>query len=277
MDPSQTIKKGIMFKSTFYIVLLTLIITSGCNTNNSSSTETQSDTLAYKTERYYIESDLEKDTADSINEKTYFEALYPHFENYTINGYINKLITFNDIPDKQYHSIQEAGEGFIQGYEDYQKLDYSSPWPWYSKIEANVVENNKSYLGIEVNYEDFMGGAHGNHGTIFSNFDLHSKKTITIQDIVLDNKMDSLVLIAEQIFKENEGVDSLQNSFPNYFFEDGKFALNNNFLLQENSILFLYNVYEIKSYSEGITRLEIPYSKINNFLTPQAKDILGIK
>src|SRR5690554_4921104 len=204
MDLSQTIKQGIMFKSTFYIMLLTLIITSGCNTNNSSSTETQSDTLAYKTERYYIESDLKKDTADSINEKTYFEALYPHFENDSINSYINKLITFNDIPDKKYHSIQEAGEGFIQGYEDYQKLDYSSPWAWYSKIKASVPENHKSYLGIQVYHEDFMGGAHGNYGTIFSNFNLLSKKEITIQDIILNNKMDSLTLVAEQIFKENE-------------------------------------------------------------------------
>jgi len=270
-----------MYKSIlYYIATIFLILLSACNSNNnenSSSTDNEPDTLAYSLKNYYIESKLESKAIDSINNKTYFEASYPQFQDDAINSYINKLITFNDNPDRQYNSLEEAGEGFIKEYEDYQKLDYSSPWPWYSKIEANVVENHKSYLGIEVKYEDFMGGAHGNHGTIYSNFDLHSKKEITLQDAILNNKMDSLTRVAEEIFKKNEGIDSLQNSFPNYFFEDGKFSLNNNFLFQKDGILFLYNIYEIKAYAEGTTRLEIPYSKINSLLTPQVKEILGIK
>lgn len=268
-----------MYKSTLYIASIALVILSSCNTNkeDNTSTNAQPDTLTYTLENYYLESKLESKAIDSVNDKTYFEATYPHFQDDTINTYINKLITPNDIPDKHYNSMEEAGQGFIKEYEDFQKLDYSSPWAWYSKIKASVPENHKSYLGIEVYYEDFMGGAHGNYGTIFKNFDLHSKKEITIQDIIFNNKMDSLTLVAEQIFKKNEGIDSLQNSFPNYFFEDGKFSLNNNFLLQKNSILFFYNIYEIKAYSEGTTRLEIPYNRISNFLTPQAKEILGIK
>src|SRR5690554_2444853 len=269
-----------MYKSTLYIAAIALIILSSCNTNNnenSTSTNALPDTLTYNIERFYLESKLESKAIDSVQDKTYFEATYPHFQDTTINNYIKNLINFNDNPDRQYNSLEEAGQGFIKEYEDYQKLDYSSPWAWYSKITANVVENQKSYLGIQVNYEDFMGGAHGNHGIIYSNFDLNSKKEITIQDIILNSKMDSLTLIAEEIFKKDEGIDSTQNSFPNYFFEDGQFSLNNNFLLQKNSILFLYNIYEIKAYAEGVTRLEIPYNKINNMLTPEAKEMLGIK
>lgn len=269
-----------MRKLTLYLTAIALIFLAACNSNsneNNTSADLQPDTLTYTIEKFYLESKLESKAIDSVQDKTFFEATYPHFQNDTINNYIKNLINFNDNPDMQYNSMEEAGQGFIKEYEDYQKLDYSSPWPWYKQLKATVVENHKSYLGIKVNYEDFMGGAHGNHGIIYSNFNLNSKKEITIQDIILDNKMDSLTLIAEEIFKKDEGIDSIQNSFPNYFFEDGQFSLNNNFLLQKNSILFLYNIYEIKAYVEGVTRLEIPYSKINNMLTPEAKEMLGIK
>ena len=81
--------------------------------------------------------------------------------------------------------------------------------------------------------------------------------------------------IAEKIFMEQE--ELADNDFTNYFFTDDVFALNENFLLKEKSILFLYNVYEIKSYAEGITNLEIPYTQIIHLMTPEARELLHLK
>ena len=36
--------------------------------------------------------------------------------------------------------------------------------------------------------------------------------------------------------------------------------------MKEHSITFIYNVYEIAPYSNGITELDIPYSDINDLL-----------
>lgn len=266
-----------MYKLLQYSPLAFLFFIFACNSADTDTNGTvKSDTLAYTIETYKLESKIASKKPDSLQDTTYFEASYPYFEDSTLNSYVQSLLVFNNDPGTNYKTLQEAGQAFINSYEDFRKEEYSSPWAWYSAIKATVPENHPLYLGVEVYYEDFMGGAHGNYGTKFSNFDLTSKKALTIQDIIQSDKMDSLTSVAEEIFKKDEGINSLQNSFENYFFEEGKFSLNNNFLLKENSIVFLYNIYEIKAYVEGVTKLEIPYSKINNFLTPQAKAILGI-
>jgi hypothetical protein len=51
-----------------------------------------------------------------------------------------------------------------------------------------------------------------------------------------------------------------------YFFENQRFILNDNFVLTQKGIKFLFNVYEIKPYTAGITELEIPYEKLNGIL-----------
>lgn len=267
-----------MLKSFIYTASFSLLFLFACNSTGKKAYEAEkSDTLTYTMETYRIESNLEKKPGDTIKEKTYFEAIFPQFEDSLLNAYVQSLLVFDYNPDIHFSTLKEAGEGFIKAYEDYQKLDYSSPWPWYNNRNVQILENTSSYISIAVNYDDFMGGAHGNHGTIFGNYDLNSKKVLTLNDIIQDGKMDSLTQVAKEIFIKQENIDNQEKSFENYFFEDGKFSLNDNFLLKDSSIQFLYNVYEIKPYASGITKLEIPYDEIKSLFTPKAKELLKIK
>jgi len=233
--------------------------------------------LAYTIKTYRIESELKSKSTDSLSDTTYFQVTYPQFEDKAINTYIQSLLVFNDNPDTSFNNIEEVGKAFINSYEDFQKKEVSSPWAWYSNIQAHVVENNPSYVSIEVNYDDFMGGAHGNHGTIFSNYNLSSKRQIELNDIISNDSIAAFIQIAKDIFIKQEEIDGKEKTFDNFFFENGEFSLNNNFLLKEKSILYLYNVYEIKPYSDGTTKLEIPYNKIMSLLSEEGKNILRIK
>src|SRR5690606_36776321 len=123
-----------MLKLSLYVTAIAIIFLAACNSNNNenrTSADLKPDTLTYTIEKFYLESKLESKAIDSVQDKTFFDATYPHFQTDTINSYIKNLINFNDNPDMQYNSIEEAGQGFIKEYEDYHKLDYSSPWPWY--------------------------------------------------------------------------------------------------------------------------------------------------
>jgi len=268
-----------MSKFISLISTISLVLLFSCNTNptqqENDDQRSSSDTLVYEIERLRYESDLPVESPDTANQKTYFLASYPKFQDSTLNAYVRKIASFSNNPDIEYQSLEESGKGFIQEFEEYQQLDYSSPWAWYKNIQVKIQENRPPYLGLAVIYEDFMGGAHGNYGTTFGNYHLKEKREIRLTDIIREDQLDSLRAIAESVFMKQEKLE--ENDFSNYFFQDDVFALNENFLLKEDSILFLYNVYEIKSYAEGITELEIPYKDIVHLMTPEARELLHLQ
>jgi hypothetical protein len=258
---------------------VSLMFVLSCNSNpvqqGNDSEGAGPDTVAYELTSLRYESDLPVESPDTANRKTYFQASFPKFQDTVLNAYVRRLASFSYNPDIEYQTLEEAGKGFIQEFEDYQQLDYSSPWAWYKNIQVKVEENRPPYIGIGVHYDDFMGGAHGNYGIVYGNYHSEEKKELKLSDIIREDQLDSLNAIAEKIFMEREKL--ADNDFTNYFFTDDVFALNENFLLKEKSILFLYNVYEIKSYAEGITELEIPYTEIIHLMTPEARELLHLK
>ncbi len=268
-----------MSKYISFFSLISLVFLFSCNTNPTQQENEEgassSDTLAYEFETIRYESALPAESPDTANQKTYFVASYPKFQDSSLNAYIRKIASFSNNPDIEYHSLEEAGQGFIREFEDYQQLDYSSPWAWFKNIQVKIEENRPPYLGLAVQYEDFMGGAHGNYGTTFGNYHLDKKRAIQLTDIIREDQLDSLRAIAETIFMEQEKL--ADNDFTSYFFQDDVFALNENFLLRDSSLLFLYNVYEIKSYAEGITELEIPYKDIHHLMTPEGRKLLHLQ
>ena len=264
------------YAASFSLFLLVACNSTNSKTANEVSQTATSDTLSYTMETYRVESKLEKKPGDTIKEKTYFEASYPQFEDSLLNAYVQSILVYDYNPDIHFSTLKEAGEGFIKAYDDYQKLDYSSPWPWYNNRNIRVLENKPAYISVGLDYDDFMGGAHGNHGTVYGNYDRNLKKEISLNDLIQEGKMDSLTLIAKEIFIKQEGIENQEDAFKAYFFKDDTFALNDNFLLKDSTIQFLYNVYEIKPYASGITKLTIPYNNIKSLLTPKAKEILTI-
>ena len=63
-----------------------------------------------------------------------------------------------------------------------------------------------------------------------------------------------------------------------YFFLNDKFVLPERFYINDLGLVFLYNPYEIKPYSEGTTKLIIPFSalkgiaKQNSILTTKTSN-----
>ncbi|WP_165438725.1 DUF3298 and DUF4163 domain-containing protein [Albibacterium indicum] len=250
------------------------------NTDSTSAKTADSaatDTIAYTIEDYRLESEVETEVTDTMG-KTYYQVRYPKFDEANLgelNRYLESRLSFI-YPDTSSETIDEAAKTFIKSFDDFQKEEVKSPFPWYTNTEILVPVNTPLYLGLEVRTDNFTGGAHGSYGVLFTNYDLQDKREINLNEIIADGKMDSLTQIAETVFLENEkkarGEEAPISSF---FFEDNKFTLNDNFLLKKDSLLFLYNIYEIKPYSDGITELAIPYTQIENLLTPKAKEYIS--
>ncbi|MDM1295751.1 DUF3298 domain-containing protein [Sphingobacterium sp. N143] len=250
----------------FYFFLKILFISAllySCNNQTTSSIDpSQRDTLPYSKTTVNEYSHYFLKEADQLD-TTYFRATYPIFKDSTINTLIASIVHLEGDT-----SMDDAAHRFINSYNEYvEDNNGKSTATWNRDLHIDVVSNTPAVLGIRTKQEEYTGGAHGDHFTLFSNFDRQSIQPISIDDIIPKENKAKFVQIAEQHFRKQEGLKSQDPLSGKYFFEEGKFTLADNFMLEKDNILFYYNVYEIKSYAEGNTELRIPYASFKELIS----------
>ncbi|MCJ8209495.1 DUF3298 and DUF4163 domain-containing protein [Mucilaginibacter sp. RS28] len=134
--------------------------------------------------------------------------------------------------------------------------------------EAVVVRQDSSLTTIQVDGYSYTGGAHGGEFTSFINWNTSEHKNISLDDVLKPDYWAPLNAVAEKLFRKQENLKPDASLKENYFFNDGKFSLNHNYLITPVGIRFLYNQYEIKPYAAGQTDLLIPYHNIKSLLKP---------
>ena len=99
-------------------------------------------------------------------------------------------------------------------------------------------------------YTYSSGAAHGMYHQEFVNFDLKTKKRLALQDILVNGT-------------EQQVLDTLYDSnsiwLDQHSIERTKLQLSDNFYYGANGIVFVYPLYELASYAEGMTELTLPY------------------
>ena len=97
-----------------------------------------------------------------------------------------------------------------------------------------------------------------------ASFDPATGRRLGLSDWVSD--MAAATAAGERAFRDQrdigEGQSLAQAGF--IFFEDGRFALNDNVMLCGDMLTFHYNPYEIGPYSIGPTDLDLPLSAIGD-------------
>jgi len=141
-----------------------------------------------------------------------------------------------------------------------QDIEYQSNW--YSHAEIKLYNYKNDFTTIQSNSGGYMGGAHGSYAVSFDSY--KGPKKIELKDIYAGNK-EGFYRLAEKIYREQKGLFRNESLQHDGWFDD-KFVLADNFALRDDSIMFLYNPYEIKSYADGITTFEMPYHRLKRIL-----------
>ncbi|MBN1620345.1 DUF3298 and DUF4163 domain-containing protein [candidate division WOR-3 bacterium] len=152
---------------------------------------------------------------------------------------------------------------YEQAYEEYP--DMFAPWEFEMKMQVSL--NESGVFSLSLNFYEFTGGAHPNSWTQFLNFDLETGKPLRLEEIFTRSEIKELNERAEKIFRETYDIDpetSLDEA--GYWFDNDKFSLNTNFLVQKKSLVFIFNPYEIAPYVAGPSEVEIPYSQIEDLI-----------
>lgn len=139
-----------------------------------------------------------------------------------------------------------------------------------ASAEENPQKVNKTeiivrYIGQNENLASFSmlsyiytaGSAHGMYHNEYINFDLKQKKRIALEDLLLEGVESQL---KDQLYAANSHWLSEHN------IEKAKLNISDNFYYAANGIVFVYPLYELASYAEGMSELTLAYNSAQKLI-----------
>lgn len=106
-------------------------------------------------------------------------------------------------------------------------------------------------------YSYSAGAAHGMSHQEFVNFDLTNKKHITVNELL---KPDMNTKLRDELYAAN------QNWLEEHNIKKEQLHVSDNYYYGVNGIVFVYPLYELASYAEGMSELTLPYYAAKEFV-----------
>ncbi len=156
----------------------------------------------------------------------------------------------------------QEGKDAIDSYGE--DMQAAATWMSYEEqIDGKVVYTEGSFLSYQLKVYSYMGGAHGNTGTVNRVFDMANQMPVTLANLF---SPDNLLTVGEDlretlaIQNECESVEELAEK--NIFFSVMEIEPTENFLLDQNGLTWIYDPYEIAPYAYGPVEISLPWSKL---------------
>lgn len=120
-------------------------------------------------------------------------------------------------------------------------------------------QNNLATFVIQT-YSYAAGAAHGMYHNEYVTFDLNTKKRLALTDILKPNVE---AKVAEQLYDANA------NWLIQKDITREKLQLSDNYYYGVNGIVFVYPLYELTSYADGMPELKLPYQVARDLVKPE--------
>ncbi len=141
------------------------------------------------------------------------------------------------------------------------------PTGYGMEINQKVLFDSLNILTVEEFSYAFTGGAHGNYGIGYYNFDTKSGQPLGLGDLLIANYQEPLKEIVEPIFRKTYLEEGMNNySEAGFYFEEDEFVLTDNFAITKDGLKFLYNPYEIGPYVMGQQEIIVPYDSLKTLI-----------
>ena len=145
---------------------------------------------------------------------------------------------------------------------------------WYEYhyvIEATTQQGTANTLAYLATIDYYEGGAHGINQLITFNFDLTTGKLITLSDVFAPGYEKQLKSTLLKALKSKTGLNSMNELKDAGYLYSMDIFPSENFILNDETITFVYNPYEIAPYAVGSIELIITYSEVSKILNPSFK------
>jgi hypothetical protein len=157
---------------------------------------------------------------------------------------------------------------FIDAYRGFERRfpqAASAPWRFERTIEPLGDTLGVACLAITEN--GFLGGAHPNSATYFTNFDLASGRVLRRSDLLRADASGRLDALGERAFRRVRRIPPAQDlTAAGFWFKDGRFRLNDNLGVTPTGLLFFFNDYEVGPHALGATSLALRWEDVEEFV-----------
>lgn len=216
-----------------------------------------------------------KDKSDSVKSTVEYmfytnpQLPYQDSINRIVKTYISGVVAYGGGATEQdshltIDNVQESLDKF--GAEYNRQLEFvDGGGVWSTETSIGIVEGKAGYAELSMSNWNYGGGAHGNSSSQEIIIEIPTGRELFVSDFFTD--VDELTAIAEAIFRGNEEIPSDADLIEEgFWFKEGVFHLNENFVFNEESLDFLYEPYEVAPYSYGAIVVSIPRDKIKHLL-----------
>ena len=150
----------------------------------------------------------------------------------------------------------------------FQKKANNQPQPKPNERELTQNEATVRFLSQNQHLATFelwsyvypAGAAHGSYHREFVNFDMKTRKRIALDQLLVAGSQQKVLNI---LYDQN--AEWLQS----HHIEKDKLQLSDNFYYGVNGVVFVYPLYELASYAEGMSELTLPYYQAKGVIKPQ--------
>lgn len=171
--------------------------------------------------------------------------------------------------EEQADSKEELADGFLAEFAAFRAEFPGNEIPWVVERQVAPVWDQESLLSLAFEEYAYLGGAHPNTVTSYFVLDRATGGQLQLADLLVDDYANRLTAIAEGIFRAHYGLAADADlEAEGFWFDDGVFRLNDNWLVDPEALRFYFNPYEIAAYVLGPTEIVIPRSDIAELLDP---------
>lgn len=140
---------------------------------------------------------------------------------------------------------------------------------WYEFhyiISAETQQGSKNTIVYLATVDYYEGGAHGTHQQVALNFEAKTGRLLTLSEIFAEGTENQLNNILLKALKEKTGLGTIGQLREKDYLKSVDIYAPENFIINDETITFIYNPSEIAAYSVGSTELIIPYSSMESIL-----------
>lgn len=187
-----------------------------------------------------------------------------------VDWFVGKYLLAPVVSEIRPPDMETLAAEFVNEYDQVKRdlKDYKNYW--YLHRTVSVLRVDARTVSLRFSEDIYTGGAHPNAFRRYQSFDAESGSPLTLEDLVLPGAGGKLETVAAGIFREMYDIaPGVSMTEAGFWFENGRFRLNDNFALTAEGLVFYYNLYEIASYARGPTELRIPFSALQGILQPR--------
>jgi|SRR5690554_4632336 len=176
--------------------------------------------------------------------------------NEKIDYFIISSIEFGEDAQIIAKTITEAATDFAKSYHTDKNEFPDMVAPYVAEVSVKELYRSDDHISLELSQYLFTGGAHGYGSTSFLNVDPETGEELGFNELFIDHK--AFLAFAEGKFREQQKISPQQSiNDHGFWFENDIFYLPNSFGFTADSIIFIYNQYDIASYADGPIELKI--------------------